>query len=152
MLQDLDAPYVPRKSAGTKAPRSAIGKVTTRKAAKMADVPPNKVSLGDTISSTMEQYCKEIMELRINIRDLEFDKGNLQKENEKLKLENDALKIDNTDLRTNLELHDKRAHITDLNATIRKLNEQVELAQKENDELKARIAEEEMAMRMLVFT
>ena len=135
MSQDLDN-YVPRKSAGTKAPRTAIGKMTTRKAAKLAEVPPNKVNLGDTISSTMEQYCKEIMELRINIRDLEFDKDTLLKENKKLKLENDTLKIDNTDLRTNLELHDKRAHITDLNATIRNLNEQVELAQKENEELR----------------
>ena len=72
--QDIGTTYVPRKSAGTKAPRSAIGKVTTRKAAKLEQAPATKVSLGDTIGSTMEQYCKEIMELRINIRDLEFDK------------------------------------------------------------------------------
>ena len=151
MSQDLDN-YVPRKSAGTKAPRTAIGKMTTRKAAKLAEVPPNKVNLGDTISSTMEQYCKEIMELRINIRDLEFDKDKIQKENEKLKLENDTLKVDNTELRTTLDNHGSKIYIADLQASIRNLKYDVELAQKENDELKARIAAEEMALRMLALT
>ena len=102
----------------------------------MAEVPPNKVSLGDTISSTMEQYCKEIMELRINIRDLEFDKDNLLKENKKLKLENDTLKIDNTELRTTLDKHNNKIYIADLQASISNLKYDVELAQRENEELR----------------
>jgi len=119
---------------------------TSGSAAKMASAQVAVQAVQVSLGTTIEHYCKEIMELRIQVRDLSCDNEKIKEEKEKLQQEVDALKIENVHLRTDLACHNKRTHISELNAVIRGLNAEVENAQRENEELRAKCLAEEEAM------